>query len=165
MGHIETFVGTCRAFTDWCVQVPDTPEQDAQTVHQLLLRLCEQAGWLTYPSNVDYALKGNHVDDETWRRVFKRAGNLPFNFYGMLFNPHVIPPEEAGIGDLAGDIADIFRDISKGISLFDQGHKNEAEYNLLSSFCTHWGHHAASAIYALNTWLCEHSRAPWNSHD
>ena len=66
-----------------------------------------------------------------------------------------VPPEDHEIGDLADDVADIYRDLSAGLALVDAGHALEAQWELRFSFLTHWGRHASGAIRALHCWYVD----------
>ena len=62
---------------------------------------------------------------------------------------------DPGMGDLSDDVADIHRDLTEGLSLYDQGYSGEAEWTFHHLFF-HWGRHAASATAALQFWLTQH---------
>ncbi len=90
---------------------------------------------------------------DEWQRLYARLGSLPFGYYGVVFDPHTIPPEEPVIGDLADDLADIYRDLKDGMNLWTAGHHVEAVCHWRQHFGFHWGRHAADAIRALHVWL------------
>lgn len=90
--------------------------------------------------------------------VYARAGNLPLNYYSELFNPTIVPAEEPVTGDLADDIADIYEDIKRGLSLLDAGHMEQAVWEWVFQMQTHWGEHATSAIRVLH-WFLSDQRA------
>ncbi|MDQ0427430.1 hypothetical protein QOZ98_000255 [Planomicrobium stackebrandtii] len=45
----------------------------------------------------------------------------------------------------------IYRDIKKGLILYEQGHSMEAIWEWKFGFEVHWGEHATSAIRALHS--------------
>jgi len=155
MGNIENFVVGAREFSDWCVSTPVGEVEEARAALSHLLRLYSLALELRFPNEMDYALEGESADDGAWQVVYRRAAALPFNYYSSVFDPQVVPPEEPGIGDLADDLADIYRDLSGGLSLSAAGHLPEAEWTFLFSFQSHWGRHASSAIGALHCWFAD----------
>ena len=90
--------------------------------------------------------------------VYARAGNLPLNYYSELFNPTIVPAEEPVTGDLADDIADIYEDIERGLSLLDAGYTEHAVWEWVFQMQAHWGEHATSAIRVLH-WFLSDQRA------
>ena len=155
MGNVENFVAAAREFSDWCVSSPASEVEEARAALSHLLRLYTLALDLRFPDDMDYDLEGESVDEAAWQVVYKRAAALPFNHYSSVFDPQVVPPEEPVVGDLADDIADIYRDLSEGLALSNTGHLPEAEWALLNSFQSHWGRHASSAIRALHCWFAD----------
>lgn len=81
-----------------------------------------------------------------------KSSGVAIWYYNAIVNPLVEPPETPVVMDLADDIADIYRDLSEGLALFDNGHTAAAQWELAFSFHGHWGRHAASAISALHCW-------------
>lgn len=59
-------------------------------------------------------------------------------------------------GSLSDDIADIYRDLRDGFLPYDAGDTDEAIWNWRTEFETHWGRHAAHAIYALHVLRSEY---------
>jgi hypothetical protein len=39
----------------------------------------------------------SEVSDESWKRVYRRFGALPFNYYSHCFDPQEIPTEAAAV--------------------------------------------------------------------
>ena len=39
----------------------------------------------------------SRVDDEEFSRVFRRCARLPFRYYGEVFDPTVVPPEDPSL--------------------------------------------------------------------
>jgi hypothetical protein len=97
------------------------------------------------------------ISDEEWNRVFKRFGALPFNYYSTFFSPAKLLEEDPVVGDLADDLADIYRDIKAGLWLYDHGHTTQAVWAWRYTFQIHWGRHATNALYALHAWSADSS--------
>jgi hypothetical protein len=93
------------------------------------------------------------VDDEEWRAVFAAAGRLPLDFYGEVFDPLAVPPEQPVLGSIADDIADIYRDVVGGLRELQAGRRAQASWEWGFGFQHHWGEHATGAIRALHCWL------------
>lgn len=153
--HIDELISTAREFCDWCRSNPGTRSEDGQRAHSLLTRLYAVALAVDQPATYDSDIEPKRVSDDEWNQVYARAGALPFNYYSSYFDPSEVPPKEGEIGDLADDIADIYRDLSAGLSLVDAGHIAEAQWELRFSFLTHWGRHASGAIRALHCWYVD----------
>ena len=98
-------------------------------------------------------VEADEVSDAVWKAIYGRLGSLPFNCYGVVLEPHAVPPGEAVVGDVADDLADIYRDIKNGLSLWDHGYEVEAVWHWRFHFGFHWGRHAADAIRVLHVWL------------
>jgi hypothetical protein len=110
---------------------------------------------LDEPAEFDHDVSTDGVSDEEWKQVYARAAALPFQYYSSYFDPSQVPPEDHEIGDLADDVADIYRDLCAGLALVDAGHLAEAQWQLRFSFLTHWGRHASGAIRALHCWYVD----------
>jgi hypothetical protein len=95
-------------------------------------------------------------------RLYLAALDLPRaegsgDYYGQVSNPLAVPPEEPGIGSVADDIADIYRDIVTGLREYRAGRTMAALWEWEFGFRQHWGDHATGAIRALHAWLAEHA--------
>ncbi len=93
------------------------------------------------------------ISQEAWKLIFKRFGELPVNYYSNCFDPLQESAAELSLGDLADDLADIWRDMKGGLNLFDAGDANAAAFAWCEAFNIHWGRHATSASYVLQCWV------------
>jgi len=152
---MDTLISTAREYCDWCKSPPGTKTEEGRIAHSLLTRLYANALELDEPAKYDPDIDPDRVSDDEWRKVYARGAALPFQYYSSQFDPSEVPPEEHEIGDLADDVADIFRDLSAGLALVDAGHLAEAQWELRFSFITHWGRHASGAIRALHCWYVD----------
>jgi hypothetical protein len=91
--------------------------------------------------------------DVEWTKTFKRFGELPVGYYGNICNPLDVPAGEAALGDLADDLADIWRDLKEGLTIFEEGYRDAAGWQWLESFTIHWGEHAINALAVIHFWL------------
>ena len=149
----NSFVQAVNEYCAWAEARPEDSVTEARTALRLLVRLYGDALPLEPPPEVDYELNGTSLSQKEWTTFFKRFGALPFTYYGVACDPHLDAPEEPGVGDLADDLADIYRDLNEGLALERAGHHAEAIHNWWFSFRHHWGNHATSAIHALHTWF------------
>jgi len=151
--HIQEFSEAATAYCDWCRNEPVDERHEARLALRHLSRLYLLAQELRELEDAP-DLDGDRPDDAAWRVIYQRFGSLPFNHYQSIFDPHK-EEEEATTGDLADDLADIFRDLSEGVALCEAGHIDSAEWEWAFSFRNHWGRHAASAIHALHCWFAD----------
>ncbi len=167
---IDRFCETATAFSVWCTSPPGHAIEEARKALEFFRSLQYQAEWLKIPEDFDTRVNGERCNDALWKEVFERAGCLPFNHYEI--EPKTKKkgrgkgkPEKGKKGktdsvvpvaDLADDIADVFRDLSEGLSLYTGGHLAEAEWAMRHSYDTHWGEHAREACKVLSLWLGKH---------
>ena len=85
--------------------------------------------------------------------MYVAAARLPFDYYGEVCDPSVLPPEGPAIGSLADDLADIDRDVVGGLRAFLAGRPAAAAEAWETWLWGHWGGHATGAIRALHAWL------------
>ena len=152
---VEQLFRVAREFRDWCREEPNgsvDPETDLRRCGVLLARLYAEGIAAVGPAEFDESIDETDEPESEWRGVYSRAGRLPFDFYSVMFDPHAFPAEEAVVGSLADDIADIDRDLGRALSLYDRGHLAEAQWFIVLHFRIHWGGHAASALHAIHCW-------------
>ncbi len=157
---VGDFVEVARTYCTWAEGPPASPEQEARVALGLLVRLYGLALELPELSGDQEA---KCIDHSEWQKMFRRFDVLPFNYYNRVFNPLPVSSEAPGVGDLADDLADIWRDLRPGLKLLDEGHVDAAVWAWRNSFSMHWGRHATGAIQALHGWLAsvsEHGFRP-----
>jgi hypothetical protein len=149
MERLEAFFGTASEFCRWAEVRPATPDDEVATALSLLSRLYAQALELPPLFDEEDAPKVSH---EEWLVIYKRFGSLPFNYYAEYSEPHCTEDPSPGMGDLADDLADIWRDLKGGLALYNKGNHAAAAWERRESFNIHWARHAAGALYALQCW-------------
>ena len=149
MQQLEAFFQTVTAFCQWAEGSPTTPDDEANTALRLLAKLCAQVQEL--PPLFDEE-DPPELPHEEWVVIYKRFGALPFNYYSVYFEPNDTTDPSPGTGDIADDLADIWRDLKGGLALYQKGNHKSAAWEWQNSFNTHWGRHATSALYALQCW-------------
>ena len=148
------FADIARAYCHWAEGAPLSEEAEVATARRCLAHLYAAALDLPLPECDDVEL--GEVGGDAWRDVFERFARLPVNYYEVCFDPLLVPPAAPSLGDLADDLADIWRDVRPGLTLFDAGHTAAAVYEWRLHFNIHWGRHAASALYVLTCWTSQH---------
>ena len=153
---LEEFANGARRYVNWASGKSDTP-MDTKTALHRIIALYAEALRLPTPFSDDLS-----DDDENYRigsdehgHIYERASSLPFKHYGEVFDPIEVPPEEPVIGDIADDIADIYRDVSSGLNFYDNGLMADARWEWGFNFQNHWGEHATGAIRALHCYLAQ----------
>ncbi|SHG60966.1 DUF5063 domain-containing protein [Massilia sp. CF038] len=152
MTSIDDFAIAVRGFCDWAELAASATTAKSEmllarrhlsTLYAMAANLPEcECEW------VDSTLTRND-----WTVTFKRFGQLPVGYYGTICNPLEVPAAESALGDLADDLADIWRDLKKGLFLFDAGDRAAAASQWQESFTIHWGDHAANALAVVHFWI------------
>lgn len=149
---VRQFAIAARAFCAWSEGEPGTPEGEVVAALRHLTELYQDA--LNLPDSFE-DIDAPSIPDEEWAVVFRRFDVFPFKHYSECFNPHVVPGEKPVVSDIADDLADIWRDVKRGLVLYSCGHFDAAAWEWKENFRYHWGHHAVGAIYALHCWLAQ----------
>jgi Domain of unknown function (DUF5063) len=150
---IEQFAEAAADFCRWAEASPQASDVEAIAASRLLARLTQLALELPNRSGSEDAPIISHED---WKVVYQRFEALPFIYYEACFTPYELTFEPAGMGDLADDLADIWRDLKEGLTLYHAGHIDSGIWKWHFGFWIHWGKHATSASYALHCWLANH---------
>jgi hypothetical protein len=158
--HARHFAEAAAEFCAWAEGVPSSAHADSSLALQHLSKLYQLA--LSLPDEFGDEEPGE-IAQNTWESIYKRFGSLPFNYYAQCFTPTEISSEPPVVADLADDLADIWRDLKRGLSLYQSGHMGAAIWEWRQGFWQHWGHYAASAIYALHSWVAENPQVPPNN--
>lgn len=73
-----------------------------------------------------------------------------FENYWEMLDPFKLKPDEPGVGSLSDDLLDVYRDVRRGLELWESGHDANAVWEWRFSFECHWGNHAVDALRALH---------------
>jgi hypothetical protein len=148
IAQIDGFAAIARGFCDWC-----EGSEQAATEHALA------AGWLCklYAAGLELP----HAELQAWEggpeipplQLAKAKANLSgFNgwYYREFFDPHPLLDDDMCMGDAGDDLLDTYKDIKKGLILFDAGQAENASWHWAYLLRNHWGRHAVGAIFALH---------------
>ncbi len=154
---LNLFAGEVEEYCRWCEGVPGSAGSEARTAIRHLSQLYLLAQDLQVVEDAP-DVDGARPSDDDWRRVYERFACMPFGFYSLTLEPLDVGAEspEWGLGDVADDLADIYRDLLEGLSLFRAGHRSSAEWGWANSFRIHWGRHTVDAMRVLHIWCEEH---------
>ena len=143
---IEAFVDNVRLYCQWV----ESASHDVQTVRQLLLALMQGIPYLIAtergPGEAEYSRRGH----QGWQMDQKRFSDFPFQYYREVFSPCDLDDEPAVTGDVHDDLADIYGELWHGLQALDRGNGVYAVNYWHGSYFQHWGHHASSALYAID---------------
>jgi hypothetical protein len=149
---VESFADAARRYCSWAEGSLGDSLEEIQRARLLLTELHLAAVKLP-DIGVGEEVEGNEVSSDAWQAMFQKLGSLPVNGYWDVFDPLKEDEKEPVFNSLADDLADIYRDIKDGLSLFDAGHIVEAVWEWRFSFRTHWGQHLTGAHRALHSYL------------
>lgn len=97
------------------------------------------------------------VSEEEWRTVWRGLGDrLAGQQWYRPLVPGITSPDDAGdvgIGDLADDLADIYRDLTPGLRYWQTGAEQGRVgivWQWKQDFTLHWGNHAIAALSLLH---------------
>lgn len=159
MSPATAFTESVRAFCQWAEGDLQPGEAQMPVARRHLARLYALA--LDLPQrDCDWGDAAAEVPHAAWRAMFERFGALPVNYYAQSANPLDVGCGDMMTGDLADDLADIWRDLKHGLNLLDGGNPDAAVFHWREHFLIHWGSHAASALHVLQCWEQGWSRPP-----
>lgn len=157
MSATGAFTESVRAFCQWAEGDLLPGPAQMPIVRRHLARLYAQA--LDLPQrDCDWGDEAAEVSYEAGRAMFERMGALPVSYYPEIADPLDVGCNDTMMGDLADDLADMWRDLKHGLNLFDRGQADAALFQWRDSFLTHWGNHAASALLVLQRWEARQPR-------
>jgi len=157
MSTAERFSLEARRFVDWADGSASPDTLKAPLALRRVVALYAAALDLPQPwsEGVSAEPPASPAMEQRWSAVRARAAAIPLQHYSEIFSPLMLPPEAPVVGDLADDIADIYRDVANGLALYDAGCVDDAIWQWGFSFQSHWGEHASSAIRALHCYLSQ----------
>jgi hypothetical protein len=94
---------------------------------------------------------------DEYRRVKERIGTVVESDYFLIcFHPFRTPAEEPVCASLSDGLADIWRDLKRGLLALEEDEEKWAAavfWDWKFSFETHWGDHAVDCIWAIHKLL------------
>lgn len=148
------FFRPAKAYMRWIEeQAVETGGVDLQELHALLAGLQAAAAKLSAVAPSDAVEP--RPDDQV-----KAASNhdgpesrLPFDGYGMIFDPLDKSDQRRVEASLKNDLEDIYRDLSEGAALYIRREYRNAIWVWHFSYYTHWGRHLSQAQTAIWQYL------------
>ncbi len=117
---LVAFEQAARAFVDLAGDSDNTETLSIERLYRAVLRLASSA---TVLGQTQIGSQATHVQDELglevelneWQAVFDKTGALFFD----TFYDYVWPDGDKTLGDIADDVADIYRDLKPGLDAWD----------------------------------------------
>jgi uncharacterized protein DUF5063 len=156
MNGVEAFATEAKQFCDWLMEGRDSGERAA---HAGLVRLCRLYTAALELPDLRFTESGDSdaddVPQDEWKQAYAAAGRLPVGLYKEVYDPvgDLSEDEEPVVGDVADDLADIYRDVMRGLRAFDKGDMNNALWEWRFNLAHHWGAHATAAIRVMHMWI------------
>ena len=97
----------------------------------------------------------NHEESESRKVQAAMRSGLPFSEYCFVFNPLDESDREAIVTTIQDDLGDVYRDLARGLALFDAGRHSDAIWEWRFSYFSHWGRHAVHAQAAIWQFLAD----------
>lgn len=147
--EVVRFSKAARQYCSWAEASPSESGAELQRGLRLLSEVYAAA--LDLPE-VSAALADTEsgLSQQDWKSIFRRFGSLPIDAYSEVFDPSVVPGEPPVVGQIADDLADVYRDLVHGIRLLEHGRAEEAVATWQMNFRIHWGRHAVSALRVMH---------------
>ena len=138
---------------EFCRLIETREPIDLRLLRQSLTRL--YLGALLLPAVVAHGLDlPDRVSHADWQQIETLiSGRLATDLYWIVFQPITDHPNEPVAASLADDLADIWRDLVRGLRALNQDrpkYEGAVWWEWRFGFETHWGVHAVDALYALH---------------
>ena len=152
------FAELASEFEEWAERGTDTGVEALRNALLHFTRLYLAGLQLTEP-DADQERAEDDARRENHEEVIAMPpkSRLPIDSYNEVYDPHRVPHDDVVTGSLADDFGDIFKDVVRGLRLYQAGWPATAQWHWRYHFWFHWGEHATSAIRAIHKWLTIHS--------
>ncbi len=151
---IVEFTKLVNEYCSWAVSKQDPKTDEAFYALKLLSNLYAKALELPDCEATDM-LETDEIPDIDYNAIHKQFSKIPFQYYREIFHPLNIENEEPVMGDIADDLADIYKDLKDGLWYINNGSELDAVYYWKFTFGIHWGKHATGALSALHSYCTQ----------
>jgi hypothetical protein len=152
--QLDVFAEQAQRFCLWATG-EDGSSISAASALRRVSSLYSAALELPVPFTEGMSAELAEVDPPLAAQVSARIAGLKPPAYWEIFDPLRDPREEPVAGSIADDIGDIYRDVARGLVLFELGERAEALWEWGFNFRIHWGAHATGAMRALHAYLAQ----------
>lgn len=151
MNPVDRFADLAKHFCAWAEHEPaGTEAEETRAVLQMVAELYAAA--LTLPEGEAPEGEGESTAQEEWLRIYRRCASLPIDMYDSVLDPLELVDAATGVGSIGDDLADIHRDLRRGLHWYEEGRAANAAWDWSFHFRVHWGRHATGALSALHAW-------------
>ena len=99
----------------------------------------------------------SEVPHDAWQEVYSRTAALGISYYREVpYGEDLTDDLSPSIGDLGDDLADTWRDLKRGLLMWQEGKHASAAWEWRFHFLCHWGTHAVDALRQVQGWIDEH---------
>ena len=130
---IENFAEICEGFCNWSEAPSGYGENEVQIAFAWLIKLVSSI-LQTPDASCGEEIEAPSTSEEEWKAVYNRFSSLPIHYYATHFRSYNLSEPEPVTGDLADDLADIYRDIKEGLWFYKNGYITEAVWSWRYSF-------------------------------
>jgi hypothetical protein len=152
--QLDAFAEQAQRFCRWAT-CEDGESMSAASALRRVSALYTAALELPVPFAKGMSADVAEVDPPHEAQVVARIAGLKPTVYWEVFDPLRDPAEEPVAGSIPDDIGDIYRDVARGLVLFELGERAEALWEWGFNFRIHWGAHATRAMRALHAYLAQ----------
>jgi hypothetical protein len=149
--EIEAFAAKARGYCLWV----ESSKHDLDSARRWLLELllgvsCLNVGESEDEEEDEDGPRYPHKSTEERAQISSGLADLPFQKYRLVFSPCELNKEDPVITTLEDSLKDIYCDLWHGLQAWDAGDKSYAVGYWFFFYRVHWGHHASSAIFAVD---------------
>jgi hypothetical protein len=152
--QLDDFAQEARTFCSWATGEDGSTMSIPQALRRVTNLYTAALGLpLPFTQGMSEAAVEIEPPSASMELVSRRAATLPLQVYWEIFAPIEDPPAEPVMGSTVDDLGDMYRDVARGMILFEAGEHVEALWQWAFNFRIHWGEHATSAIRAFHAYL------------
>ena len=98
------------------------------------------------------------LGDDGWRAIFESLTDTlgELDLYWEVFDPTALGDDDPMTATLSDDLADIYRDLRRGLGLPGSPLPSRAVWDWRFDFESHWGHHAIDALRTMHALMYSH---------
>jgi hypothetical protein len=152
--EVMHFAEVSRRYCVWAEADPGGAQESMRQARLLLADLHLAAVRLP-DLGIGKDIDAPDIPEDEWLRVCQNFGALPVTTYLDVFNP--LKDTEPVTNSLFDDLSDIYRDLKRGLLLFESQHPIDATWDWRFNFQIHWGQHLVGAQRAIHEYLADES--------
>lgn len=158
--ELDSFAEKAKAYCEWAesdftenLEELSKAERFLAELHLAILTLPNPDAVWEEVEDLDDISRDKEVEIKRWKKVRERFGNLPVNGYWEIFDASKIEDESPVFSLVSDDLADIYRDLKRGLLLYGEGKFAEAFWEWKFNFTIHWGNHLVGAMKTIRNYF------------